>query len=264
MYIGTLAPFRFSSFWNDSHSPKRTRVDACTESDPPAVFEMAARLDALEEWDRDTLWAHLAPGWKDYLVHLPHHPLMGALRPLNLTRGDSGTSTTTWGWGERDLIDRRHGIAMALASEQALAAAAGWHGTRRGGRRTRRQKPGGGDYLPGVYLGRVDGESLRPLPPGTTYPLPVHHFTVQLPLCGAVHITSSSLDVTAASTASAKAVEEEYQESDDGYSEGETEAQRWAESGGWGYGGGEEWNDGDGDAGEDVALALADLWVGEG
>jgi hypothetical protein len=37
-----------------------------------------------------------------------------------------------------------------------------------------------------------------------------------------------------------------------------------AESGGWGYGGGEEWNDGDGEAGEDVALALADLWVGEG
>ncbi len=40
--------------------------------------------------------------------------------------------------------------------------------------------------------------------------------------------------------------------------------QRWAESGGWGYGGDAEWNDGDGDAGEGLALELADLWVSEG
>jgi hypothetical protein len=45
-----------------------TYADACTEGDPPAVLEMAARLDALSESDRDTLWGHLADGWMDYCL----------------------------------------------------------------------------------------------------------------------------------------------------------------------------------------------------
>ena len=131
-----------------------------------AEVAMAAKLDLLSDLDRETLWANLAEGWRDFLVPWPPgaNRDMGALARLDPLYG---------GWPtleEQGFRLLRHNIALALASERAFEANATRRRTRRGGQgRTRVQRPGGGSWLPQIYLGLADRNPAVPLPPGAPY-----------------------------------------------------------------------------------------------
>jgi len=119
----------------------------------------------------------------------------------------------------------RHEIAMALASERAFEANATRRRTRRGGPgRTRVQRPGGGSWTPGIYLGLADANAASDRPPEA--PIAFQStiiFTDPPLLSGATHGSSPfpSPRCTAAST-------EETGEWDEGAEEGrEGSAGEW-------------------------------------
>jgi hypothetical protein len=195
-----------------------TYVDACVEGDPPEYPGMAARLDVLDEDQRGILFQRMPHDWKDFLVLAPRDR---RAEPELAYRGSYGHFA---GWVHR----RRHEIAMALASEAAVATAAARGRTRRCSGRTRAQMPGGGDYLPGICRGLATTATARPLPPGVPPP-PVPTlaglFSVQLILCGGSPNTSFYNVGGAASTFTAGDGESE-PESDAGE---HPSARAWAE-----------------------------------
>jgi hypothetical protein len=162
-----------------------------------AEVAMAAKLDLLSDLDRETLWANLAEGWRDFLVPWPPgaNRDMGALARLDPLYG---------GWPtleEQGFRLLRHNIALALASERAFEANATRRRTRRGGQgRTRVQRPGGGSWLPQIYLGLADRNPAVPLPPGAPYPVRSTCFIIDNIMSGAPYGSSTFPRYTAAST----------------------------------------------------------------
>ena len=177
---------------------KVTYAEACHYGGGDAAqVAMAAKLDLLSDLERETLWANLAPGWRDFLKPWPPGADrdMGALARLDPLHG---------GWPtleELGFRSMRHDIALAMASESAFEANASRRRTRRGGQgRTRVQRPGGGSWLPKIYLGLADRNPAAPLPTGAPYPIQSTCIIIDNIMSGAPYGSSTSPRYTAAST----------------------------------------------------------------
>lgn len=177
---------------------KVTYAEACHYGGGDAAqVAVAAKLDLLSDLERETLWANLAPGWRDFLKPWPPGADrdMGALARLDPLHG---------GWPtleELGFRSMRHDIALAMASESAFEANASRRRTRRGGQgRTRVQRPGGGSWLPKIYLGLADRNPAAPLPTGAPYPIQSTCIIIDNIMSGAPYGSSTSPRYTAAST----------------------------------------------------------------